>query len=351
MLKRISMNEGKKLYNDGFFESLKQINLTQAQTIVPIICSLVDFNSVIDFGCGVGCWLKAFGEYKQISNIKGLDGEWLRGKELLIDRDLVEYRDLSKEIRLDNRYDLVVSVEVAEHLPENAADIFIDNLTNAGNLILFSAAIPWQGGTGHINEQWPEYWENKFSARSFDCYDVIRPLCWDKDEAGIYRQNLMLYIKRSEAEKYHKVLQAEKNTKAMRNVVAPFLYNTFMKKHASLIETVLMFIEKESIGNGLDQYLKNRGVSSVAVYGMAELGCTLVKYLRNKGISVTCGIDKKQMDDICGISVFQPGELKGRKPKFVISTVPNAYDDIVKTLGQIEGECEVVDIHSILKEI
>lgn len=351
MLNKMGMDKEKKLYNDGFFESLKQINLTQAQAIVPIICSLVDFDSIVDFGCGVGCWLKAFSEYKGTSNIKGLDGEWLRGKELLIDNELVEYRDLSTEIRFDNKYDLVVSVEVAEHLPENTADIFIDNLTNAGDLILFSAAIPWQGGTGHINEQWPDYWERKFNLRGFECYDVVRPLCWDREEAGIYRQNLMLYIRKSEADKYPKVLQAERNVNAMRNVVTPFLYSTFMKKYTSLIETSLLFIEKESTENGLDRYLKDRGVSTVAVYGMAEFGCTLVKYLQNKGITVSCGIDKKQMGDVCGIPVFQPNELAGKKPEFVISTVPNAFDSIVQTMNQIEGECEVVDIHSILKEI
>ena len=347
----MSYNNSDALYNDGFFESLKNINLSQAKAIVPIICNLVDFESAVDFGCGVGCWLRAFQDYRYLEKIHGLDGEWLRGKELLIDENNVEYVDLSEHIELKEKYDLVISLEVAEHLPAASADSFVDNLTLAGDVILFSAAIPYQGGTGHINEQWPDYWDKKFYERGFVCFDVVRPLCWDDDNAGIYRQNIFLYVHKSKIDQHPKLLEAQRNGKQMMNLVAPFLYNTFMKKYTSLLDTSMMLIEKESEGRGLSQYLNEREIQEVAIYGMAELGVTLLKYLQNKGITVKYGIDKKQMNNINGISVYKPDDLKGNKLPIIISTVPNAYDDVCKTISMIDAQCEVVDIATLAKRL
>jgi hypothetical protein len=75
--------------------------------------------------------------------------------------------ELDKGISVDRKYDLAISVEVAEHLPPNAADIFIESIVKASDIVLFSAAIPFQGGTNHINEQWPEYWNKLFNKNGY----------------------------------------------------------------------------------------------------------------------------------------------------------------------------------------
>ena len=59
---------------------------------------------------------------------------------------------------MNRKFDLVLSLEVAEHLPSECAEAFVESLVNLGPVILFSAAIPYQGGENHVNEQWPEYW-------------------------------------------------------------------------------------------------------------------------------------------------------------------------------------------------
>ena len=64
-------------------------------------------------------------------------------------------RDLAQPLQIDRRFDLALSLEVAEHLPPECGSEFVQTLTDLSSVILFSAAIPFQGGTDHLNEQWP----------------------------------------------------------------------------------------------------------------------------------------------------------------------------------------------------
>ena len=77
---------------------------------------------------------------------------------------------------------MVLCLEGAEHIKKDTADIFVQNLVNSGNLILFSAAIPNQGGQNHFNEQWFTYWEEKFIVHNYILHDIIRPFFWDNSE-------------------------------------------------------------------------------------------------------------------------------------------------------------------------
>jgi hypothetical protein len=106
--------------------------------------------------------------------------------------------DLVRRLRLNRSFDLVESLEVAEHLPQSAADVFIDNLADHGRLILFSAATPGQGGENHINEQPWEYWRQKFAAREFEIFDFLRPRLVDDPAVYLwYRHNTFIYAHRS----------------------------------------------------------------------------------------------------------------------------------------------------------
>ena len=61
---------------------------------------------------------------------------------------------------------------------------------------MFSAAIPYQGGQNHINEQEPNYWIEKFENEGFKLFDILRPLFWDNTEVDSwYRQNMLLFTK------------------------------------------------------------------------------------------------------------------------------------------------------------
>jgi hypothetical protein len=157
--------------------------------------------SVIDIGCGLGEW--ALGNPNYIGVDFGVPK-----KRLLI--PVENYRDIDLSSRMPNvpdglKYDLALCLEVAEHLPEEKANWLIDTLCNLSDLVLFSAAIPNQGGTGHINEQWQTYWAEKFYANGFGaeiCYPV-------KDNPNVdawYRQNMILYKRGATGKVYNFIL-------------------------------------------------------------------------------------------------------------------------------------------------
>lgn len=102
--------------------------------------------------------------------------------------------DLTEPLDSCGPFDLAVSLEVAEHLPESHAPNSIASLTELAPLVLFSAAIPHQGGTHHVNEQWPEYWSSLFRERGFRVIDCIRPQIWNNEDIPYwYRQNTLLF--------------------------------------------------------------------------------------------------------------------------------------------------------------
>lgn len=169
-------------------------NLRDPKHIVPEIIKIVNPKSVVDIGCGLGTFLYCFKE-NGISDVLGIDGPWTNKDMLskyLTENEFVE-KNLEEFFSLDKKYDLAISLEVAEHVSSESADIFVKNLIAAGKIILFSAAVPLQGGQNHINEQWLSYWEEKFSENGYTIHDVIRPLIWDNPEIfWWYRQNMVL---------------------------------------------------------------------------------------------------------------------------------------------------------------
>jgi len=103
--------------------------------------------------------------------------------------------DLNQPIDLGRQFDLVVSVEAAEHLRPESADGLVDSIARHGRAVVFSAAIPHQGGQNHLNEQWPGYWVERFRQRRFIPVDCFRRTIWDDDRVlWWYAQNLFLFV-------------------------------------------------------------------------------------------------------------------------------------------------------------
>ena len=178
------------MYDNDFYKRNYKFQKALADHLAFWIASNYDIRSVIDFGCGCGHFSNRVALYSGCTAL-GLNGDIPHNAEI----EIIKY-DLSKHIELDNKYDLVISLEVAEHIYPDKADIFIDSLCRHSNRILFSAAIPGQGGIGHVNEQPHEYWHNKFKDRGYKCLDIIRPLIKDKKEVPFwYRNNIFMYEK------------------------------------------------------------------------------------------------------------------------------------------------------------
>jgi SAM-dependent methyltransferase len=149
--------------------------------------------SVLDIGCGRGVWLA---EWKRLGSarVRGVDGDYVDRKALLIPAPDFHAIDISQQFDLQETFDLVQCLEVAEHVPEDRAETLVGNLVRHGDLIVFSAAIPGQGGEFHVNERPYSYWRTKFADRGYEVYDAIRPVV--AGLAGIepwYRYNAFVY--------------------------------------------------------------------------------------------------------------------------------------------------------------
>lgn len=181
-------------YPPTFYQQLHSGVRQSAEVVVPVVMELLGPRSVVDVGCGLGTWLSAFADHG-VKEILGLDGAYVDRESLEIPADCFLPFDLAKPLRLDRRFDLVVSLEVAEHLAPECAETFVDSLTRLAPMILFSAAIPFQEGQHHVNEQWPEYWSRQFQRRGFATFDCFRSRIWGDDRVQWwYRQNLLLFV-------------------------------------------------------------------------------------------------------------------------------------------------------------
>ena len=142
-----------------------------AVVVTNILERWIDFRTVLDLGCGTGIWLRVLrdGGRRQVF---GVDFEANDPADLVVDPDLVLAADLGKKLDLHLRYDLVVCLEVAEHVDAQFADVVVDNCVRHADLILFSAALPGQQGVDHINEQLPQYWVERFQRRGYIVLDL-----------------------------------------------------------------------------------------------------------------------------------------------------------------------------------
>ena len=183
-------------YTSEYYQALREGARRSARATVPIVMRLLAPKSVIDVGCGGGTWLSVFREHG-VSDLCGVDGDYVERDCLEIPIGSFLPRDLARPFHLERRFDLAMSLEVAEHLPPDSADTFVESLTRLAQIVIFSAAAPYLGGAEHINEQWPEYWAEKFAAYDYLPVDCFRRALWGRDDVEWwYAQNLFLYVAR-----------------------------------------------------------------------------------------------------------------------------------------------------------
>jgi SAM-dependent methyltransferase len=183
-------------YTNGYYDALRDGARRSAGVVVPLVLKLVPARSVIDVGCGPGTWLAVFRAHG-VEDVHGVDGDHIDRERLEIPAGRFRAHDLTRPLEPDRTFDLAVSLEVAEHLPADAADSFVASLTRLAPVVLFSAAAPYQGGEHHVNEQWPAYWAERFAARGYLPVDCIRRRVWNHpDVEWWYAQNTFLYVER-----------------------------------------------------------------------------------------------------------------------------------------------------------
>lgn len=211
-------------YPNQFFQEIRDGAKRSASAVVPLVLQWVRPRSVIDIGCGQGVWLATFREHG-VTEIFGIDGDYVDRQRLEIPVDRFAAGDLANPFRVPHRFDLAMSVEVAEHLPAQSADGFVASLVQLAPIVLFSAAVPYQGGTHHVNEQWPDYWAKRFAQHDYLPIDCLRRALWNRgDVEWWYSQNLLFYAHRAYLESQATLLAAHREYPVALPLVHPQLF-------------------------------------------------------------------------------------------------------------------------------
>lgn len=180
------------MYDDKFFEVIREGCRRSANVVVPMLCEILSPSSMVDVGCGEGWWAKAFAD-------QGVDAAGIDGPDTVPVIEAFTPHNIALSLPPVSSVDLALSLEVAEHLPPFRAQGFIDDLCSLAPVVVFSAAIPGQGGTGHINEQWPDYWVEKFENNGFTVSGAFRWSIWGNPEVeNWYQQNLLVAAQQPE---------------------------------------------------------------------------------------------------------------------------------------------------------
>lgn len=181
-------------YSKVFYAWQRVGSHNSARRILPIVFEAVHPKTVVDVGCGVGTWLDVARSLG--ASTVGYEGEWVKALPPTYPGLEIHAADLEQRLETGKTYDLAVSMEVAEHLTPGRAASFVADLVALAPHVLFSAAVPGQGGNNHINEQWQSYWADLFAAHGYGPRDIVRPkVARNTGVAYWYRQNTVLYSK------------------------------------------------------------------------------------------------------------------------------------------------------------
>ena len=170
-----------------------------APDISQSITSDLQPHTVVDVGCGTGALLEVLKENGcQVFGLEYSEAALQLCRARGVD---VQKFDLEKEsLAINQTFDVVVSMEVGEHLPEKSADRYVEILAELSDTIVFSAAQPGppeRHAHDHVNEQPKSYWLSKFRAFGFE-YDEVMSNQWQKKwQAGgavvyWYHENVMI---------------------------------------------------------------------------------------------------------------------------------------------------------------
>lgn len=189
-----------KIYDQNWHSFYATRTHASATEVLSYLNGIFHPSSLLEIGCGHGGWAAVALELA-VPDVVGVDGPWTDTAKLKIGLEKFVPHDLATPLSLGRKFNMVLTLEVAEHVKESAADQFVESCTNHADLVVFGAAIPLQGGFRHINEQWPSYWIRKFSDVGYEFYDLVRPKFWNNEKVEyFYRQNTLVFVNRKNEE-------------------------------------------------------------------------------------------------------------------------------------------------------
>jgi len=184
-------------YDIHFFDSIMTGSRRSADIVFDLLAPLFSSvpRSLVDVGCGSGTWCRAFEDRFAPASVRGIDGDYVDRSQLLIQPSDFLAHDLTQPLPADRRFGLAMSLEVGEHLSPDSGPELVRTLVGYSDHVLFSAAIPGQGGEFHINERPPEYWRGLFRSHGYVAVDCLRPTLHRNPQVEPwYRYNSVLYV-------------------------------------------------------------------------------------------------------------------------------------------------------------
>jgi SAM-dependent methyltransferase len=237
-------------YDSAYFRIKDASERASAEAVVPLVMALVEPRSVCDVGCAQGGWLAVFKEHGA-ERVLGIDGDYVERDKLKIEGGEFLAADLEQGVPAAGRFDLAVSLEVAEHLAATSAGPFVDGLVALAPAVLFSAAIPGQGGRGHVNERWPDYWRDQFERHDYVPIDCVRASIWA--EPGVnawYKQNTLLFADRSLIAAREQLREAyERSADRPLSLVHPLIFESALERPWRVFRELAAEVEAGRITN------------------------------------------------------------------------------------------------------
>jgi SAM-dependent methyltransferase len=257
----------RKIHQRAFFTPRVEGASRSASVMVPLILKLFpQITSVADLGCGTDIWLRHF-KAAGVPRVLGLDGRPAGDGLLLLERNEFHSADPAAPLDVAERFDLATSFDVAQHLPPSAACTFVANLCRLSDTIVFSAAIPGQSATLHVNERWPSYWAEIFDAQGYAVFDLLRPQVWyDRRVEWWYAQNTLVFLRRDRQDLMEqlRVVAAERGGGPALDLVHPRCFERFRRsqeehRQSEQISSTLAALEQRATAaeNQLDSIFRS----------------------------------------------------------------------------------------------
>jgi hypothetical protein len=179
--------------------SYQQSVATKSESLKCFLAYLAYFglpDSLIDLGCGDGHLVVTAARL----GIKSIGYDCNLNRDSVFINGSLKKLDLLQSFPWDQvKADTVLCWELAEHLPINFSDELVEIITKiTENTLVFTAAVPGQGGSGHINEQDHEYWRARFIANGFsynssDSITLSQMWDWCAPNAWWYSKNVQVF--------------------------------------------------------------------------------------------------------------------------------------------------------------
>lgn len=368
-MEKESSLSGSSSYDRTFYEGQQDRSLSSARLILGKLFPVLGPRRVLDVGCGVGTWLRVAAELSA-EEICGIDGSYVDRSMLHISPAYFHPAALDAE-RLEgvlarvgrSRFDLTICLEVAEHLPFERAPSLVEDLTASADVVLFSAAVPYQYGTDHINEQWPEFWATLFRARGFACYDFLREPFWNDPHVDWwYAQNVLVFAKQGSHAEQRLTAHAQPTTGPLSKIHPEnFLVNllTLFRQHRlsafpeeemdyrSVARTYLsgasVIPRLEAVARALaNEREGNAGVfplTRIAVgHPEQEIATLTENYLSEKELRETAQREAAEADRVARLAT-EEARVQAEKTKARLANSLALADQLSSEINQLNARC------------